>query len=141
MSKLLNQAALVTAYALLSIAREPDFFLVDASVGVGGFGIGSSRAIVRDDGMEALTNPIVGAGIGTGGGVFAAFGWLWQLEKPSRDRIENFLSGAAGQVTFFKKVGLGYIRSPNSPTKNALLAGVGIGGKAAGVSFSRRRQQ
>jgi len=121
--------------------REPDFFVVDATVDIaGGFAIGSSRAIVRGDGMDALTNPMEGAEVGLGEGFSASFGWLWQVKTPSRKDIEGFLSGVSGQVSFYSGVGAGYVRSPNSPTKNALVVGFGVGGKGGGASYTRPRQ-
>ena len=130
---------LIAAYNTLRMLREPDFFVVVASVGMGGYGIGSSRAIVRGDGMDALTNPMAGVGVGTGGGVSASFGWLWQASTPSRKEIEGFLSGVSGQISFFRYVGIGYVRSPNSSTKNGVIAGFGMGGKGASTGYTRSR--
>ncbi len=131
--------AVDAAFMVLKKTRQPDFFVVSAGVGIGKYGIGSDRAIVSGDGWDALINPMVGSSIGTGGGVSAAFGWLWQLEQPRRRDIENFLGGVSGQISYFEYLGAGWMMSPNSPTKYAFIAGYGAGGKGGSAGFSTRR--
>jgi len=124
---------------LLNSLRGPDFLIVSFTAAIAGFGINTSRAVPRGDSLyDALTNPMKGAGIGSGGEISFAFGWMAQLREPNRDDITSWLGGQSLTVSYFHKAGGGIIYAPNSTPKLGVIGGFGLGGKGVGASYVRR---
>lgn len=66
---------------------------------------------------------------GPGAEISLAFGWMAQLDQPSRKDIRNWLSGTSWTLSAFNKLGGGIVVSKQYPYA-AVIGGFGIGGKA-----------
>jgi hypothetical protein len=123
----------------LKALRPADFLILNVTASAAGVGVSMSRAVPHGDSLyDALTNPMKGAGLGSGGEISFAFGWLLQRRQPSHSEIESWLSGQSLTVSGFYKVGGGFVYAPNSTPHWAVIGGFGIGGKGVGASYMQR---